>query len=250
MLQNLYYLNKLRRYLGIPDALAAFIALRVKKDGIIKLGFLKYPFRIRVDNIADSATFNEVLLRKEYAIGLDFIPKTIIDGGANIGLTSLFFANKYPGARIVAVEPDGGNFDLLRENTANYSAIKPMRSAIWSHNAHLKIYDPGRGDNSYRVEETTQNDPAAFTAVGIADIMRQQNWSTIDILKLDVEGAEKVLFTTGYGAWLPRTRVLIVETHDRYIKGTSKAVFAAISKYNFSCRLQGYNLVLYNEDLN
>lgn len=250
MLQNLHYLNKLRRYLGMKDALGAFTALRIKKNGIINLGFLKYPFRIRVNNIADSATFNEVLLRKEYTIPVDFTPKTIIDGGANIGLTSIFFANKYPEASIVAIEPDGGNFNLLRENTSNYPQIKLRRSAVWGHNAHLKVFDPGRGDNSYRVEETSQDDPTAFTAVGIADIMREQNWPVIDILKLDVEGAEKELFTTGYGAWLPRTRVLIVETHDRYIKGTSKAVFAAVSKYNFSCRLQGHNLVFYNEDLN
>jgi FkbM family methyltransferase len=143
-----------------------------------------------------------------------------------------------------------GNFDLLKENTANYPLVKLRRSGLWSHNVYLKLYDPGRGDNSYRVEETGRHEPGAFAAIGIADIMREQNWSTIDILKLDVEGAEKILFTSGYGAWLPRTRVLIVETHDRYIKGTSKAVFSAVSKYNFSCRLQGHNLIFYNEELN
>jgi FkbM family methyltransferase len=248
MLNQLYYFNKLRRYLGLKDAFSAYNSIRINKTGKIRLSFLKHPLRIRLNNIADSATFNEVLLRKEYLIPIDFQPKRIIDGGANIGLTSIFLANQYPGAEIISIEPDAGNYSLLQENTEPYPQIKPMLSAIWSHKAELRLVDPGRGENAYRVEEAN-DDANGFAAIGIADIMKQQNWDTIDILKLDVEGSEKTLFTTGYEEWLPKVRVLIVETHDRYIKGTSKAVFTALSKYNFSCRLQGYNFVLYNEDL-
>jgi FkbM family methyltransferase len=248
MLNQLYYFNKLRRYLGWEDAFSAYNSIRVNKTGKISLSFLKHPFRIRVNNVADSATFNEVILRKEYLIPISFQPKRIIDGGANIGLTSIFFANQYPEAEIISFEPEAGNYALLQENTAPYTQIAPMLSAIWSHKVQLRLVDPGRGENSYRVEEANDGGNS-FAAVGIIDIMRQQNWDTIDILKLDVEGSEKTLFTTGYEDWLPKVRVLIVETHDRYIQGTSKAVFTALSKYNFSCRLQGYNLVLYNEDL-
>ena len=248
ILNNLYYLNKLRHYLGWKDALCTFNSIRLNKTGVISLSFLKHPFRMRLNNVADSATFNEVLLRKEYEVDLGFQPKTIIDGGANIGLTSVYLANRYPGVSIVSIEPDSSNFELLKENTSSYPNIRPLQSALWSHKATLKIFDPGRGENSFRVEEVKDGEQG-FTALGISDIMRENNWQTIDLLKLDVEGAEKTLFTTGYGDWLPRTKVLIVETHDRWIKGTSKAVFAAVSKYNFSCRVQGYNFVLFNEDL-
>jgi tRNA1(Val) A37 N6-methylase TrmN6 len=65
-------------------------------------------------NPYDYATFEEVLLREDYNIDFGFEPRTIIDGGANIGLTS-FFANKYPQADIVAVEPEEGNFEMLRK---------------------------------------------------------------------------------------------------------------------------------------
>jgi FkbM family methyltransferase len=41
----------------------------------------------------------------------------IIDGGANIGIASLYFLNQYPTARLVAVEPSPANFeDLARES--------------------------------------------------------------------------------------------------------------------------------------
>lgn len=248
MFNSVYYLNKLRQGLGFAAAVKAFIGLRITKTGKIKAPFLKHPFRLRVDVGADNATFNEVILKQGYDLELKFVPETIIDGGANIGLTSAYFANQYPGAKIVSIEPDTDNFNLLKENTKAYSNIKPLQSAIWSKKTHLKLIDKGLGANAYTVEECG-NEAGAFFATGIADIMREQNWETIDLLKLDVEGSEKEIFRAGYEEWLPKTRVLAVETHDRFLKGTSKSVFLAVSKYNFSCRIQGYNLVFYNDDL-
>lgn len=248
MLNSLHYLNRLRQSFGIADAIRAFINLRITKTGIIKVPFLKYPFRIRLNNHIDRATFHEVILRKEYFLELKFHPKTIIDGGANIGLTAVYFANEYPDAKIVSVEPDTDNYNLLKENAAPYPNITPVQSAIWSKKTWLKLVDTGRGANSFTVEECTEQ-PGAFYATSIIEIMKQQNWDVIDLLKLDIEGSEKEIFTNGYEEWLPKTRVVVVETHDRHLKGSSRAVFTAVSKYNFSCRVQGLNLVFYNDDL-
>lgn len=250
MLENIFYLNKLRKYLGLGDAIKAFSAIRLAKTGKIKVKTIKYPFKIRAGNNADSSTFNEVILRKEYTLNLQFTPKTIIDGGANIGLTSLFFINQYPDSQIIAIEPATDNYGILKENVSPYLNVIPIQSAIWSGKTNLKVIDNGRGANGYTVEEAKEVDKDTFTAIGIVDIMKKQNWERIDILKLDIEGSEKQVFEKDYEYWLPRTKVLIVETHDRFVKGSSKAVFATVSKYNFSCRLQGFNLVFYNEDLN
>lgn len=44
----------------------------------------------------------------------------IIDAGANIGLTSVYLANRFPNARILALEVDQQNFELLAENARPY----------------------------------------------------------------------------------------------------------------------------------
>ncbi|RYD55218.1 MAG: FkbM family methyltransferase [Sphingobacteriales bacterium] len=249
MIGNLFYLNKLRKYLGLTDALKAFNALRINKTGEIKLGFLQHPFRMRVGSNADSSTFNEVLLRKEYDLNFPFAPERIIDGGANIGMTSIFLANKYPDATIVSVEPDAGNFALLKQNTSGYRNIVPLNTAIWHRKSRLEIVDLGRGENSFMVRETESQSKSTFQAISIDDIMYDQNWNYIDILKLDIEGSELEVFSYRYEQWIPKTKVLIVEMHDRFKKGCSKAVFSAMSKYDFSCKIKGANLVFINDKL-
>ena len=71
----------------------------------------------------------------------------------------------------------------------------------------------------------------------------------VDILKIDIEGSEKEIFEQGFEEWLPFTKILIVETHDRYKQGSSKAVLKAVSAYNFSLEVSGENLIFYNNDL-
>jgi len=65
----------------------------------------------------------------------------------------------------------------------------------------------------------------------------------IDLLKIDIEGAEKELFSTNYESWLPKTKVLYIELHDRYRKGTATSFFKAICQYDFSIFLGRENLI-------
>lgn len=63
--------------------------------------------------------------------------------------------------------------------------------------------------------------------------MSSKNWETIDILKIDIEGAEKQLFESNYENWLPKTKIIMVETHDRMIPKCSYTVMKTINDYNF-----------------
>ena len=70
--------------------------------------------------------------------------------------------------------------------------------------------------------------------------------TVLDLVKIDIEGAEKELFENGYEKWLPKTRVLVVELHDRMKPGCSKSVFSAICQYDFSFSHKGENLIFTN----
>ena len=98
------------------------------------------------------------------------------------------------------------------------------------------MVEKGSGDNIIR----------GYT---VDEIMQLMNTTLIDILKIDIEGAEKEIFESNYENWIPNTKIIIVETHDRYRKGTSKAIFNTIGKYDFSLQLSGENLILINNNL-
>jgi FkbM family methyltransferase len=209
-----------------------------------KLPGYAHPLQFR-NNPHDFATFCEVSLEEAYQNELataDFI----IDGGGNIGLTAAYFANQYPGASIATVEPDSGNFAVLQRNTAAYPNIHPLQGGVWSRTAHLRIVDKGVGHNAFTVTEVAAPTPDSLQAYSIADIMALHQQTQVDIVKLDIEGAEKQVLAEGYESWLPRTRLLIVELHDRMVPGCSKALFSAICQYDFRLELRGENLFFYN----
>ncbi len=186
-------------------------------------------------NTKDYSTFEEIFIKRIYDIPLHFTPKTIIDAGGNIGLASLFFKWKYPESEIVALEIEEENFQLLSKNLATYQDIKPLKKGLYSKNGFLKIYNLTKENdsNSFMVEETDVKGPDTIESVTVDAIMKEQGWETLDILKIDIEGAEKEIFSKDISAWLPKVKTIMVEPHDRLIKDCSKTIFNALRPYDF-----------------
>src|SRR5690606_16666685 len=119
----------LNKYLSFNEALSIYFKIKTGRFNNWKLKKLNYPFHIR-NNPFDYVTFEEVLLEELYNLPNDFKPLTIIDAGANIGLTSVYFASKYPNATIVSLEPEAENFKLLKNNTQYYANVYPMFAGL------------------------------------------------------------------------------------------------------------------------
>jgi FkbM family methyltransferase len=239
---------KLKYHLGFAAAAKLVLHLRIGRLDGIKMEGLLHPFTMR-NNPSDYAIFMEVLVRKEYSLPFSFNPKTIIDAGGNIGLTAAFFSSRFPDAVVVTVEPDKENFETLTGNVTPYKNITALNKGIWTHTSFLNVIDKGHGESCFTVEETNTPTAASVAAIAIHEIMQEQQWETIDLLKIDIEGTEKNIFEKGYEQWLPYTKVLVVETHDRMKKGCSAAVFKAVGQYNFSCTVAGENFLFTNDDL-
>lgn len=240
--------KNLRRYLPFAQAVSIYWKVKFNNSKHLTLKKLACPFTLR-NNPFDYATFEEVLLREEYNIPLHFAPATIIDAGANIGLTAIYFANVFPSAIIVSLEPDQENYELLQLNTQPYKNVLPLQYGLWSHNSYLQVIDDGNGNNAFTVKEVANGTINAIKAISVQDILNQQNWDVIDMLKIDIEGSEKIVFGKDYESWLPKVKVLIIELHDRMIKGASAAVFKAMGQYNFSFDIKGENVIFINNDL-
>ncbi len=226
----LHRYRKLRHAFNVKDSFNMWMGLKRKGFGYISEHNTHLHMR---KHTKDYETFDEVFIKRIYDIPLPVTPTTIIDAGANIGLATLFFKWQYPQATIVCFEIEEENFRLLQKNVAAYKDVVPVQKGIYSKNCFLNIHDPYHATNSYVVEETTEQLPGSIESVTIDSVIAQQGWNTVDLLKMDIEGAEKEVFEGETSAWLPKTKIIMVESHDRVKKGCSKAIFEALRNYDF-----------------
>jgi len=85
-------------------------------------------------------------------------------------------------------------------------------------------------------------------AITMTEIIDKYNIQRIDILKIDIEGAEKELFSYNYESWLPKVRCIVIELHDLYRPGCATAFFKAISNRQFNMFCKGEDIVItFNE---
>jgi FkbM family methyltransferase len=192
---------------------------------------IRNSVRLRVKT-SDESTYAQILLWGQYAFDLPFVPKVIVDAGANIGMASIYFANKYPGAKIIAIEPEASNFDLLARNSRPYPAIIPVHAALWNRDGEISVGepDPAIGESGNWAFVTREGPGAKVRAITMLTLMKEMQIQSADLVKIDIEGAEKEVFESG--DWMKRVRSLMIEIHDRYRPGCSDAVEAAAQGFS------------------
>jgi FkbM family methyltransferase len=232
------------RCFGI-QGVQVYLKIKLNRTSGITIPGIRFPLTMRPGPM-DRTTFREIFIRREYDIDLPSTikPTVIIDAGANIGFTSVFLANRYAGARIFSIEPDGANFNYLVKNVSHYPSVTPIQSALWNKKEMIQVVDRGYGDRGFMIEKNEENN--SLLAISLNDLLDQFQLKHIDILKMDIEGSEKEVFDANYDRWLPVTKCLVIELHDRMKPGCSKAVFNAIVQYDFSLSIKGENLVFVN----
>jgi FkbM family methyltransferase len=230
------------KYFGLGGFLV-YLKIKFKQTSPLPLPGYLHPIHLR-NSKGDFISFREIFFKKEYELNLPHInPSIIIDAGANIGLTSVYFANRYPTARIICIEPDPENFACVVKNVSGYKTIIPLNKALWNTSEMLSLTNKGFGDRGFMIEEGNEK---TTEGISLTALMQQYNLTHIDILKIDIEGSEKEVFSSGYEDWPPKTKCLVIELHDRMKPGCSDSVFAAIGNYNFSKSIKGENLVFIN----
>jgi len=175
--------------------------------------------------------------------------KTIVDLGSNIGFSVLHFKAKFPDAHVIAVEPEKHNYDQLLKNVKGYNNVDCLQNAIWYSQKNLGIFDSGLGEYGFRVVDGNQKLVGSVDAITMDDIITRYNLQTIDILKIDIEGAEKELFTYNYENWLPKVRCIVIELHDSFRPGCATAFFKAISNREFDIFCKGEDIVITFNDV-
>ena len=188
----------------------------------------------------DPATFQMIFNRKDYDIGrlargaelqglydrmiAGGATPFILDCGANVGLSALYFDVRYPGSRIVAIEPVSENVELLRRNCQGHENIHIEAAAIASAPGFARIIDDGADKDAYRTELTAE-EAGAVPAITVAQLLERfcaEETLAPFIAKIDIEGAEAELFSQNTD-WVARFPLIIVELHDRLFPGQANS---------------------------
>lgn len=183
---------------------------------------------------SDFNTAVSCLVTKEYENIECSNPLAIIDAGANIGTSAIYFAKKYPSAKVFAIEPENENFDILKKNIYKYKNIIPIKAAIWGKQETRAIQDRLTGPWGFTVCETNikvkpMNQQVYCITIG--SLMEEYDLDFIDILKMDIEGSERNVFENAED-WINRVGIITVELHDRICKGCEKSFKLATREFS------------------
>jgi FkbM family methyltransferase len=207
---------------------------------------MQNPVHLRLGT-SDARVYLEVLQDEAYAFDFPLSAKTIVDAGANIGMAAIYFTHRFPEARIVAIEPEASNFAALVRNVEPYPPITPLRAALWNRDGEISIGqpDPATGAEGKWAFVAHEGPGARVRAITMRTLMKEMEMPVIDLLKVDIEGAEKEVFEAC--DWMDNIRCLMIELHDRFKPGCSEAVTSAI--HGFSQLKRGETTLFVREDL-
>lgn len=135
-------------------------------------------------------SLDEIFKDEIYKFTSDIEKPYIVDCGANMGLSILFFKNLYPKSKIIAFEPDENTFNILKKNTHEYGeSVELHREAVWTENTELTFFSEGSLAGSTVVDFSNRNDVKKVKAIDFKKYLNKK----IDFLKIDIEGAENEL---------------------------------------------------------
>lgn len=190
-------------------------------------------------NGVDYGTLSDVFLKQLYSChseGASSVSR-VLDLGANIGLAALFLSHRFPNAQFACVEPSPDNEGVLRETIALNGIRATIFNAAIGTEAGEAVLHLGADPTAYSLSPKGPSERTLkVPQVTVEQLLEQLGWAEIDVLKIDIEGYEKVLFRSNT-AWLDRVRFIIGEAHGHVDYGIDE-VRHDLEKHGFDVRLQ------------
>lgn len=191
---------------------------------------------------SDVKVFEQVFINKQYQCVVDIFnqffseaPLQIFDCGANIGLTTIYLNIHYPNAFYTVIEPFKDNIESIKLNfnSIKINKFKLIEGGVWNSNTALSI-DKSFGDGKeWAISLIESNHKTNEVLVYSLAKLIEEREALIDILKIDIEGAEKALFKNElYAAsFLLHVKCIAIEIHD---EGTLREnIYKTLSCNNF-----------------
>lgn len=239
-----HWLHELAAYWREAASLRDFAALMRVRLSQSKVGRWVTPRPIVVDvdlvtlgpavrlrsHTTDISVLAELLVGGSY----DSLPPgqevdTVLDLGANTGLSFRWLRSRWPAARFVCVEPDAGNLQVLRANVRPFAGqVEVIGACIGGFERKVRLVGPD-GEWSYRMLDCDGPGRAGQVDVVTMDaLLASRGIERICVLKCDIEGAESELFAD-CRSWIDRVDSVAVECHSEFL--SSEQLLASLA-YN------------------
>ncbi len=209
----------------------------------IALPGMRHPFAFR-PGTSDVATLDQIFVRRSLDLAgfeqqrvADAVIRgmgakaLILDAGASIGPSSVWFANAYPEATILAVEAAPVNIALLERNAAPYPNIVPIHAALWRRGGKVAIADPAAEPWAIQVAPVDDGAPAGLPVVSVEELLEERPGLVLAAAKFIVEGAETAI-VEAMPAWLDASPYVIFKPSDwrEPWTGSGHAMFSALGR--------------------
>jgi FkbM family methyltransferase len=224
------YLSKLLLAMRLSSNVSTFLLLILnskrysraykKKLTRTELVSATYNFHFEQKNLSiemrtysgDIDIFYEIFWKRTYDIpaGIASEYVTIVDLGAHIGLASIHFALRHPHSKIIAVEASHKNFELLIKNTADFPSITCIEAAVYPEDGMVLFDSSGISYNSKLSVSGSK-----VQALSMKSLLQEHKIDRVDLLKIDIEGAEELLLSRN-NDWLLTVNCIIIEIHANY----------------------------------
>lgn len=155
-----------------------------------------------------------------YYLELEKEDPIIVDAGAHIGMSVVYFKMLFPKARIMAFEPVSENFEILKKNVTDnqLTNVELYQAVVAPKSGRITIQEPtgegawksGAGIISRGWKGIQVGKEIGVEAVGIQEILKEK----IDLLKMDIEGMEYEV-VRNMGPNIGNVKNMIIEVHPR-----------------------------------
>jgi FkbM family methyltransferase len=214
--------NEYDRYVSVlsrENKANEVIELKIKEAGV-------FPVLART-NSADLMVLADTFLGR-YHVPIDVIDpvRTILDLGCNVGYTLRHYAYLFPDANLYGVEMDTNNYTMALMNNKHLPKCKIVNYAVWSEDT--TVYYSGIDEESFHITGTKG---VPVEARSMSTLLNNFGIQSIDLLKMDIEGAEEHIFRNNL-EWMKQVRSMILEAHN----GNLDVYLSILRREGFECR--------------
>jgi FkbM family methyltransferase len=201
----------------------------------LSLKGLAHPLCLR-EGRSDPFFFGQIFLDQEFGPTRSLEVSSIIDLGGNAGLASVWFLNTFPRAKLLTIEANPDNYPSLEANLRPYGdRATVVKGGVWWRRTRLAlIRRQNEGDAGVR--EALPEDADLMEGWDVPALIERAGFRHIDLLKIDIEGAEVDLLLKGADRWLPRVRNLSIELHGPECEA---ALERALAPYTYQRQMLG-----------
>jgi FkbM family methyltransferase len=177
-----------------------------------------------------------IFIDREYDCSkqIGFAPTFVLDVGANIGFGSIYLSTIFPSATFALVEPDPRNIGPLKENLSlnGMDGIAIIQAAVGPTNGTLNL-QCGADPTCSTLEGTSMHNnehAVPVQVLSMPEVLKKLGWPQVDLMKVDIEGAEEMLLASNTD-WLRVVRAILIEIHPNT---TFERICAYLSPYGFT----------------